>query len=386
MINKKYCQHGNTDLKQMIIHWFPTDFCNYNCSYCISHAPHIQKSIEFTKLPYLIDTVDKIFEIRKDKYVFMFSGGEPTIHPNFTQLVEYILKNKDAYIYLYSNGHKNKDFFSKLFSKNNFYLNFSIHLEYANINHIKEIIQCSNNYNKYTMFSLMLNPSLKNRCLEFYEHLLNLRKQYYFGLDLALIYDDEGLGLDKRYTDEDINWFYKANKHFEEIEKYNSYQGYIPDYLQDYNTRYVFDDNESVYIPHRIAVEKDMKNFENFYCVQGVNTISINAQGYYRGTECSISPIIGNIYKENLDYFKLIQYIKCSLIRCDCRVNNYAPKYLDSLKAKKCISNYIEKILPASYLYNKICSLNKNMDKIIDSLAWWIPVKKLRDNFRSKFL
>ena len=236
-----------------------------------------------------------------------FRGGEPTIHPNFTQLVEYILKNKYAYIYLYSNGHKNKDFFSKLFSKNNFYLNFSIHLEYANINHIKEIIQCSNNYNKYTMFSLMLNPSLKDRCLEFYEHLLNLRKQYYFGLDLALIYDDEGLGLDKRYTDEDINWFYKANKHFEEIEKYNSYKGYIPDYLQDYNTRYVFDDNESVYIPHRIAVEKDMKNFENFYCVQGVNTISINAQGYYRGTECSISPIIGNIYKENLDYFKLIQ-------------------------------------------------------------------------------
>ena len=121
MINKKVLQHGNADLKQMIIHWFPTDFCNYNCSYCIAHAPHISKGIEFTKLLLLIGTVDKIFEIKKDKYVFIFSGGEPTLHPNFIELVEYILENKNASVYLFSNGHKNIDFFSKLFSKNNFY-------------------------------------------------------------------------------------------------------------------------------------------------------------------------------------------------------------------------------------------------------------------------
>ena len=382
-INKNIIQHGNSDLKGIIIHWFPTDFCNYNCSYCIAHAPHIEKGIEFTKLPQLIDVVDKIFEIKKDKYIFMFSGGEPTLHPNFIELVEYILENKNASVYLFSNGHKNTDFFSKLFSKNNFYLNFSIHLEYANINHIKEIIECSNTYNKYTMFSLMMNPNLKDKYLQFYQYLYEYRKQYFFGLDLGLIYDDERL--DARYTEEDINWFYKANKEFEEIEKINIYKGYIPDYLQDYNTRYVFDNNESVYIPHREAVEKGMKNFENFYCVQGVNSISINAQGDYRGAECSISPFIGNIYKENIDYFKLIQPIKCCLKECNCRVNNYAPKYFDSGKAKKCVNNYIDKILPTSYLYNKIYSLNKKLEKLIDTLAWWIPIRKWRDKFRGKF-
>ena len=33
----------------------------------------------------------------------------------------------------------------------------------------------------------------------------------------------------------------------------------------------------------------------------------------------------------------------------------------------------------------EICSLNNKIDKLIDTLAWWIPIRKWRDNFRSKF-
>ena len=153
---------------------------------------------------------------------------------------------------------------------------------------------------------------------------------------MALIHDNQKL--EERYTDEDISWFYKANKEFEEIEKYNNYNGYIPDYFQDYNTKYIFDNNESVYIPHREAIEKQMKKFKDFYCCQGVNSLSIDTQGNYRGAECSIAPIIGNIYKDNIDYFNLIKPIKCSLEGCACRINNYAPKYIDSNKAQKYIN------------------------------------------------
>lgn len=99
-MREKILQHGNADLKQMIIHWLPTDFCNYNCSYCIAHAPHLKNGIEFIKLPLLITAVDKIFEINKDKYVFVFGGGEATLHPNFIQLVEYILKNENMHGYI----------------------------------------------------------------------------------------------------------------------------------------------------------------------------------------------------------------------------------------------------------------------------------------------
>lgn len=34
---------------------------------------------------------------------------------------------------------------------------------------------------------------------------------------------------------------------------------------------------------------------------------------------------------------------------------------------------------------NNINNLEYKIDKLIDTLAWWIPIRKWRDNFRNKF-
>ena len=36
-------------------------------------------------------------------------------------------------------------------------------------------------------------------------------------------------------------------------------------------------------------------------------------------------------------------------------------------------------------IYKEIEDLNKKINKVIDTLAWWIPIRKWRDNFRNKF-
>lgn len=38
------------------------------------------------------------------------------------------------------------------------------------------------------------------------------------------------------------------------------------------------------------------------------------------------------------------------------------------------------------YFIREIKELNYKIDKVVDSLAWWIPIKKIRDKFRGKFL
>ncbi|MEI0542652.1 hypothetical protein [Brachyspira pilosicoli] len=35
--------------------------------------------------------------------------------------------------------------------------------------------------------------------------------------------------------------------------------------------------------------------------------------------------------------------------------------------------------------YSKIFHVNHCIDIIINTIAWWIPVKKLREKFRNKF-
>ncbi len=385
--------HGNDNLYDLIVHWFPTSYCNYSCSYCISHSPHVGKEMQFADISVLKNVVDKIFNINKERYVFLFSGGEPTIYPQFKELIKYILKNKNSFAYLFSNTHKNENYFQDLFIMDNFYLNFSIHLEYANIDHVKNIIKYANNFNKYIMVSLMVNPDLKEKCILFFNELLEYRKQYFFGLDLGLIYDNNNdIGLDSRYNQEDIDWFYKASEKFYIEENNNAYNGYIPDFFQDYNTKYIFTNYEAKYIPHRQSVVEKMKNFKDFYCLSGVNSISIDSNGNYKGQECSISNVVGNIHREEIDFFELIKPIKCNLDICDCRINNYIPKYRYKNDAYNKLDFYIENIIPTRYLYNiilnlkgKILSNEKIFFNLIDFMAWFIPVRKWRDNFRNKF-
>ncbi|WP_104618734.1 hypothetical protein [Brachyspira murdochii] len=45
--------HGNEKLDEIVIHWLPTHFCNYQCSYCISHAPHTKVEMQFTNIKIL---------------------------------------------------------------------------------------------------------------------------------------------------------------------------------------------------------------------------------------------------------------------------------------------------------------------------------------------
>ena len=47
----------------------------------------------------------------------------------------------------------------------------------------------------------------------------------------------------------------------------------------------------------------------------------------------------------------------------------------------------VEELKDKINCYDKeIRNLNFKIDKVVDSLAWWIPIKKIRDKFRGKFL
>ena len=54
-------------------------------------------------------------------------------------------------------------------------------------------------------------------------------------------------------------------------------------------------------------------------------------------------------------------------------LEDYFIKEINELKYK---INYYDK---------RSNDLNRKINKVVDSLAWWIPVRKWRDNFRNKF-
>ena len=84
----------NKDL--FCVSWLLGRFCNYKCSYC---WPYARSSIpDHRPLKLLISTLDEIKKTGQRKElltlsIFSFSGGEPTLHKGYLQLLEHYSKD-----------------------------------------------------------------------------------------------------------------------------------------------------------------------------------------------------------------------------------------------------------------------------------------------------
>lgn len=80
------------------LYWVLTDSCNLNCKYCYYLSGLAQKTLSFPKVTYsLLDKLTNNFQ------EIILTGGEPTLHPQFFQIVAF-LKNKNVKVGLLTNG------------------------------------------------------------------------------------------------------------------------------------------------------------------------------------------------------------------------------------------------------------------------------------------
>ena len=91
-----------TDANYYDITWMLHNVCNHNCSFC--DATFKDGSKRWLSLAENKQIVDSIISAANGKPIwFQFTGGEPTLYPDFIELCVYI-KSRGAYIGLLSNG------------------------------------------------------------------------------------------------------------------------------------------------------------------------------------------------------------------------------------------------------------------------------------------
>ncbi len=97
------------------VNWLLGRYCNYGCSYCWPYAN--TKIKDHRSLRVIVNAVDTIVkhanEKGYDKFSFSFSGGEPTLHPNFLEIMEYICVN-NSWINITTNFSRPISWFDKL--------------------------------------------------------------------------------------------------------------------------------------------------------------------------------------------------------------------------------------------------------------------------------
>jgi MoaA/NifB/PqqE/SkfB family radical SAM enzyme len=150
--------------------------CNYDCSYCWSSVHN--KDAKHKPLDILISTIDKIIsKWANDKPIrWNFGGGEPTLHPNFMDVLEY-LKFKKQWVLVTTNGSRPDKYWKEAAQYVNS-INLSVHFEYAEeekvLKNIKAICDHFDEHDDdhWLEIKLMASPQHFDRAINFKKEIL----------------------------------------------------------------------------------------------------------------------------------------------------------------------------------------------------------------------
>lgn len=149
------------DKDTFYVHWNIGKRCNYDCSYCPENLhDFVSPHRDLDNLKNIADKIEK--HSPRKKVRIWFTGGEPTVNPNFLELVKYIKSKANFLVGLNTNASRTKDYLLDLMDHIDI-LQFSSHFEYIDTQEFKQKMfamktKCMEIPSKSFSLNLMMEP------------------------------------------------------------------------------------------------------------------------------------------------------------------------------------------------------------------------------------
>ena len=303
------------------VRFFPTDICNYSCSYCWPGSGNVNKFRYPKDVDLVIGNFRKLFDFYKTfgKTKFRLTiagGGEPTLWPGLEQFCKEIKETHNVYISIVSNGSRTV----RWWEENSAYFDdavLSCHHEFVDIEHFVNVADVLfANGIKVTSLVLM-DATAWDKCAGLIDTMKS--SQLPWIIEAKPIVDAPGRGTDV-YTTEQLEFF--------GIKRLPSSE-WIVEQLADARTHesvVLFNDNSARAVrPHEILTNK-WNDFKGWDCSVGVEAISITAEGKVLGS-CQL-PVFNttpNIFSENFTLTSPKTVI-CTMDQCVCQPDTHVSK------------------------------------------------------------
>jgi MoaA/NifB/PqqE/SkfB family radical SAM enzyme len=245
--------------------------------------------------------VDKLVTLGKPIRL-SFTGGEPTVHPKFKELIQYCKHKEITWISVTTNGTLPHEFYSSLAVDQ---LVFSLHLEYdwkRVFNTVETVYKSGTRVIAQIMAHHDHMPAviqLRAKCL--------LGKIPNTVRRIRWTQGDHDLFDDMRYNANDLNLL----KEFESTVEGNC----------------VINDSESSQqiIHANDIIKLHLNKYKDWTCYAGLESLMINWNGdVYRAT-CRVGGSLGNIYKGT--FLQPVETITCDRNFCTCAADIPLTKY-----------------------------------------------------------
>ncbi len=314
------------------ISWFLHNNCNFHCSYCwdINHdgkykAPPLEKVTTF---------LTSVFESYKEKDLihFSFTGGEPTLWPDFEHLCRFLRKN-NCYIGMTTNGSRSKVFWNRASSYFN-WICLSYHPEKSDPKMIIENIEEIRQRTQLTI-RIMMHPSqgLWNKALDFSKMVTDDPEMDWIRVEFVPIQEVLGSNEGKFFS------YSVAQKDF--FNRHAIFERFTPDKkppllnkcvdLWSFNE--VYDDGEKKLLNSNELIIKDLHHFCGWECRCGRDLLFIDhKQDIWRAT-CHAGGLVGNVYDSEISFPQ--DPVICKEKACVCETDLQIPKCHSSYKKIK---------------------------------------------------
>lgn len=187
--------------KEFAINWNLGPRCNYDCSYCPAtvhdnYSPHLTYD-DFKK------AFDKVLEQigKQQSLKLTFTGGEPTINPEYIEIVDYVL-SKGGKVYTNTNGTASIEKLKKLCNAGGVYI--SVHTEFFQSEKLAKKLSQLAKESGTCVVKYMLVPGKLEECKNFINRLPNSQGLYRISVEPLVDKSNENKILE--YTQEELEY------------------------------------------------------------------------------------------------------------------------------------------------------------------------------------
>jgi MoaA/NifB/PqqE/SkfB family radical SAM enzyme len=274
---------------QIKVEWNLGKRCNYDCTYCPSSIHDNFSS--HTDINILETTVDKLCEIGKPLRISL-TGGEPCVHPDIEDLLDYFKRKDIFWVNLTTNGTRPANWYLQ----NEIYFNhlvFSLHFEYD----WQRVMRTINEFYDKTQTDFFVN------IMAHYDHMDSVRK-------VVKEFREKGI----RFAVRRIRWTEGDHNVFDDMR----YDGNDLEWILSQNATAKANCRiDDVEIMHANDVIKlHLNKFKDWTCNAGIESLMINWDGDVHRATCRVGGSLGNIYAGTFSI--PINPIICDRNYCTC--------------------------------------------------------------------
>ncbi len=278
---------------QIKVEWNLGKRCNYDCSYCPSaihdnFSPH-------TDINVLEKTVDRLCELGKPLRISL-TGGEPCVHPDIEDLLEYLKRKYVFWVNLTTNGTRGYRWYlnNEIFYN---HLVFSLHFEHEWTRVFDTILKYYDSTEREFFVNIMAHHDKMDNVRTVVKKFKEIGIKYAVRR-IRWTEGDHNVFDDLRYDGKDLQWILDQESTVKP------------------NTVIYEHKKEPIYFHSNDVIKKHLNQFKDWQCHAGLESLMINWDGEVHRATCRVGGSLGNIY--NGTFLIPSEPIICTRDWCTC--------------------------------------------------------------------